>query len=562
MLCNVTARNIEEIKTKAVNISRYKRLALEVSDVGRFNRVLERLNSLGGGTLLINESLCGCAFYVPYDNISIVGSGFQTEIKSTGVVNDHTVTLVGNNCSISNLKINGGGDIMVAPSAGDGAQCLTVNAENVVIQNVMFVNAYNKQVVITGKHIKIENCIFDSQLSLDKNQDGIHIYGGNTTCEDITIRRCIFKNHVRAGVYTDIDVIDVTIEDNYFDNRGSLYYGAVAIHTQGYGDGIIIKNNKIYSYKNNVRIRAGTKNVTIENNKCYGTYNAAFVIEAEYSTYNLISTEQRFFDIEQITATEGLEYKQVGNEIKIKNNQVSFGCYNGNLIETTTSGLVFISGFNTDNERSIYQKIVIEGNTVISAELDVNQLIMQYLGDNDRIGDLIIKNNNILKGIKWISTHAQNGKGADRIIFEDNVLACLRDASPLNAQEQLYFNRNKFLKYRSGLSASVIFSGTSKTVHVHDNFVDLKDSNMSYFMIADTQQDNPNAEYFISRNKNSLGEYIGIYEGLGHPIPLLDTVGNSGGQYNLFVDNVGVLRIKKGVPKTFTDGVVVGSQSI
>jgi Pectate lyase superfamily protein len=428
--------------------------------------------------------------------------------------NNHLVTVSAGNCRIRGLVLDGSGGALrqagITPGSGDGASCLTVGAAAFMAARCQFLNAYNKQVVVSGtRGATFLDCAFDAESSLVGNEDGLHLYGGTVTCEDVLVSRCRFYRHVRAGVYCDIDVRNVRIEDCSFFNelvqeqanctvtvtQPPKANGEVGVQMQGYGDGLVVSRCTMYRYKTGVLLRAGVKRVRIEQNRFLGMMSSGVMIAAEKAVFDGASGESRFACIREQTTMGGIGYQVMAREVVIRDNLIRFQEKPGStpeLVEPTTSGAVVIIGFGTDSTyRALFDRVVVEGFVVAApanAQLVVPQMVCVGLGADERVRYLAVVGSETASGVQRIArlldftnlASYSAGRGPDHFVLSRNRLRGFGETTSVRAEEVLEVTGNLFTGFRIGSATDArVLDGTAPAARVQDNSFGRKEGRLA-----------------------------------------------------------------------------------
>ncbi|HAA21749.1 MAG TPA: hypothetical protein DCR93_30235 [Cytophagales bacterium] len=189
---------------------------------------------------------------------------------SGGVVN-----LQGVNNGISDLTIDGDGynahQTTGYQPTGDGFVLIDISGNNTEANSLKLINSFNKQMVLKADDLVVINCEFISSYNqctapeggvcVGKDVDGIHIWGERGRHrKNIHIEGCTFQGNQRAGVFIEMHVINVTIDDNLFQDCRS------GVEQQGPSSNIDIKNNRFFSCSRGIYSKNGLGVMTVENN--------------------------------------------------------------------------------------------------------------------------------------------------------------------------------------------------------------------------------------------------------------------------------------------------------
>ena len=514
---------------------------------------------INGGVLLIPEgTFIVSSINIPFDNITIMGSGIEsTIIKSNGLVNQTPLYNIKGNVKLMNFTIDGNGKIMPTPTAGDGAFCLSVyNCSNIKIDNVKFKNSYNKQTAFDGvKDVYISRCIFESQLDTSHEQDGVHLYGGVNTTQNIVIDECKFLDHPRSGVYCDIDVQDVTIKNCNFNHSLASYIQGDGVTVQGYGDNITIDNNIFEHYYRSINLRCGVKGIKIINNKFKKILTYGIALSGTESIYDMLGGEVRFNLIKETVNANGVDRILLGKNIVIDNNTMDFATFGGIVNEPNSASAISISGFNSATKNSYISNVAISRLYIIGAELNIGRLIATVLGNNDILNKLILDGADIISGINSMMT-SSTVNGANYVTIKNNKFRLLQSTSHIYAKNKLKFIDNEIIQYRKGLSTAMVTGLFCKYTECFGNITE--ESNITYLASLLPSITLPGGQYFFYNNSRIDGTVLNSY--FEDNIPLLSVTRNSGGTWFQWLDTTGRLRIKNGLPITFTDGTLIGAQ--
>ncbi|OMD92988.1 hypothetical protein BSK49_00975 [Paenibacillus odorifer] len=234
-LNNVDAQLVEtaEQLTGVVNIEQYKRLPLEVTDDGRFNRAIQ---SLSRGTIMIPDSVVyevTSPIRINKQYIGLMGTGFS-KIKNIG--NKDTIMIETDDLSvIPFFAYLFGLDLEGNSISGHGVK--VSYAYNVTIEN-LFIHDHGLDGVhsVHGMNSTIINSRFDRnrhgfQLTAIDNghrsttwtllncycgtnrQAGGVMSGGDSNC----LIKCLFEGNTNGGLYVTNDEVNPTLTNCYFE---------------------------------------------------------------------------------------------------------------------------------------------------------------------------------------------------------------------------------------------------------------------------------------------------------------------------------------------------------
>lgn len=318
-------------------------------------------------------------------DVQIIGDGIdQTVFRSTAQSNDHTLIL-NNNASISDLTIDGGGDRMPKPLRGDGASCLNISPEAALVKvnRVKFTNSYNKQVIVLGSSAIFNDCIFKGGMNTTRNIDGIHIYGGVNKVGNVQINRCKFYNHIRGGVYTDLNVEGVSVNNCYFYNLDSQYEGGVGIILQGGANNISISNNQFIGYKRGVIIRNGASNILINNNKFNKIYSNGIFISTSSNLDRILKKEDVFVKYKMnVEKKSSGRFNYSFDNIQIGGNEITFAKFKGKILEPRTASFILVGG-DANNIKTKFSNIKVSKCIVRNNIIGVKSFMFSIILGSD-----------------------------------------------------------------------------------------------------------------------------------------------------------------------------------
>jgi hypothetical protein len=456
--------------------------------------------------------------------VELRGAGMNQSILQYGDVNNtqHLLTVTAAYCRLRRLGLDGRGDWLhlhtTAPSGTDGAHCLNVVrlGTDTALEapkyfeaiECRFTNAYNKQVVVNGiRNVTFRRCEFDGGDNTAGNNDGLHFYGGTYPCTDIKVSRCRFFRQLRSGVFCDVDVRRVRIEDCEFRNAG---YGettdptsgclistepqapksssAVAVWMEGYGDDLVVLRCTTSRYYAGVALRAGVKRVRIEQNRFLAASNAGVQIGAERPLYDLVDVEARFDCVKESEDGNAV----VARDVLVKDNIIQFQSHASSPVELVeqngASGAVVIVGFGppapTPPKPDIlgYVGRVIVDNFVVlpssQPTLSARQLVLVAMRSGERFVRLIVRNCETTSGVKQliryinIGTGGGNGQTPDHLVVEGNRLAGLSETSTFAAGAVVEVRNNVITKFRMLDSGTArVFDASATAAIVRDNVI-------------------------------------------------------------------------------------------
>ena len=117
----------------------------------------------------------------------------------TGVKIDHSCTIDGHGKYIDGRDVN----------TGDSSRIFTVNADNVVLKNIIFLNANHTAVMVTGANCVIDNCTFHDNIIDTDDSPGAAVYW---TGNQGTITNSYFYNNI------------IATDDDDEDDRGAAIF--------------------------------------------------------------------------------------------------------------------------------------------------------------------------------------------------------------------------------------------------------------------------------------------------------------------------------------------------
>ena len=318
-------------------------------------------------------------------DVQIVGAGIdQTIFRSTAKSNDHTLIL-NSNAALSDLTIDGGGDRMPKPLRGDGASCLNISpdATQVKINRVKFINSYNKQVIVLGSSVIFNDCIFKGGTNTNRNIDGVHVYGGVNKVGNVQINRCKFYNHIRAGVYTDLNVNGVSVNNAYFYNLDSNYEGGSAIILQGGASNINIINNQFLGYKRGVIIRNGASDIIINNNKFNKIYSNGIFISTSSNLDRILRKEDVFVKYKMnVEKKSSGRFNYSFDNIQIGGNEITFAKFKGKILEPRTASFILVGG-DANNIKTKFSNIKVSKCIVRNNIIGVKSFMFSIILGSD-----------------------------------------------------------------------------------------------------------------------------------------------------------------------------------
>lgn len=230
-----------------------------------------------GGTIYIPPGtyVTNSFFEFICDNISFVGSGISTVLKSldtttnsTGTGNHCTLFVTGDNCSISNLKIDGNkAAVDVSVTRRDGVK---IEGNNGVIENVTTIDTVSAGVfVYNGDNLSVKNCtVLDAGKDVATN-NSFGVFCASTT--NVLISGNYVKTTLQSGIFS-YDSTYVTISNNVVtDAENGIRISPLAPANDAYST---ITGNVISDSSGDL-IRFTGNYVTVSGNVCTGSTNGS-----------------------------------------------------------------------------------------------------------------------------------------------------------------------------------------------------------------------------------------------------------------------------------------------
>jgi len=451
----------------------------------------------------------------------------------------------------------------------------------------------NSIIISNANNVKIS-----SHGGFVKHQSSENLFELNGNCNNVEICGFEYQGHQVDGVYDSAFIGNASGQyiDGYHIHHNNVHDCQIGISLNANLGGYV--HNSLVEWNTIERIIGGTSGTG------YGIH-AANQDNDYFSNitvqYNIIRDVGRH----SIYIARGNGYlvrkNQVYNHKKAINDNLATSCIalarsmnvicEKNLIRDCYNIGIAVSPDSETPENPYYSKyIIIKENTIINAKLGGIWLHTPDAGAIGFIEDITIENNTILQLDSAILTANSQGMRVynckklkiinNRVHLDRTVVTSLQHCIILNAisenvqpiqpiySDDWYIEGN-ICTISDGSGFGVRFNSVHQTM-VKMKFVNNISNTTSFFMASSVVQ-NPNIE-FVGQPVTALGFSAGVTPKY-YMIPRLNVdslkTNNSGfggqpiqvGNTYLWVDTLGKLRIKTGIPTSDTDGVVVGTQT-
>jgi hypothetical protein len=535
------------------------------------------------------------AFQECANAISENGGGiFEIPYSENGYVIQGTVNMP------SNVIVNGNGSLIIA-STSDNAQTpfywkdktnivvydLRINGRKDLKYGHVSIAGGSNGLTFRGncKFIRIQNCHFFNTM-----EHGIHFYGE------------VLRNPDRVSRSEDIVITDCTFENNgnpdwIVGPRGAgimLFYGArnVKIHNNNFKD-----FSRIGIYIDSAHSNKDTLT---------STYPGLSVENGDYVGFDVI-VSNNYFKIENYHgkftgADAGVAIAAHGQQrVKITDNmiEIPIGVYRGISVDdgqdrSPTHSIEIKNNRITATEECVELRdcsyITVTDNVLEHVSGTQPTIGVYYSPSNseslNKVHEIVIKNNIIKNGAdRGIFLVNGSGNTADfyNIFIENNriILTNKEDPEAQGIATEYIDNLNIIGNFVKGGKYGIYTPRLATNVNIENNKVSDADQGIVSTGVVrcafnvvkncttyDIRLTNPNSiAIFNDANVSfvdDLSSYIqmnGLNLKIGYQTSNTHKNALQLGNYFLWVDSNGKLRIKNGAPKSNTDGTIVGTQS-
>lgn len=526
-------------------------------------KLAEQLIGNQTGTIYIPEgTYLGDFDFFTKEGIRVMGAGIdKTILKNIATVNyNHGFFILTENSYLSDLTLDGSGTELAnnnLPVTGDGSFCLETRGDNITVERVRLINAYNKQMIVQpSSGVKILDCEFIGNEDGSRNQDGIHFYAElvGTEISDVTVKGCLFKNHSRSGMLLEHYCVNFLIEENTFLHGNDFY--ATGIVAQWFSDELTIINNTFDGQGYAIYLRDGFGSGVISNNIFRNIVShCLYVGKGFYTAFGYPKPRL-------IGKKVGAEtYFVFCRSLIFEKNTISFN--RRGLTSEATSAVVFINGFDDvpGDYKFYFGNIFIKNNTLLKTDQPKN-FVVTAIKERNIFENLMIEDNTAVD--VELKTILQGT--ADNVHIKNNYFDKITTKMTLTARKLLKIYDNHFSNMAVGYTGlSTVFYVSAPRVEMLNNFFD-EQSNITARIDAPDVVGLPNASFMIKNNWFGI-EPVTMFLKTNRQIPLLDIAtsnnpsSGAGETFYIWVDLLGSLRISKTIPQAYSDGVSVGSQS-